>query len=50
MTKFIAAVLTAAFLLGSAVSLSACRTTSGFGQDVSATGQAVTDTARKATP
>ncbi len=50
MTKFLAAVLTTALLLGTAMSLSACNTTAGVGKDVSATGQALTDTAHKATP
>jgi entericidin B len=34
-------------LLGAVVTLSACNTTAGLGQDVSATGKAVTNSAEK---
>ncbi|MGL4966995.1 MAG: entericidin A/B family lipoprotein [Inquilinus sp.] len=37
-------------LLGALPVLSGCHTTAGLGQDVSATGQAVSKTATKATP
>ena len=37
-------------LIGAAPLLGACHTTAGAGQDVSATGKAVTDTAKKLTP
>ena len=36
-----------AMLLGAAITLSACNTTAGAGQDVSAAGHAVTNTADK---
>jgi predicted small secreted protein len=49
MRKHIAIVLLNLVLLSGAVALlSACNTTAGVGQDVSATGRAVTDTAEKA--
>jgi entericidin B len=41
-------VLAASLLIGASALLSACNTTAGVGQDVSATGHAVTDTADKA--
>ncbi len=41
-------VLALSLLAGAAVTLSACNTTAGVGQDVSATGHAVTNTADKA--
>jgi entericidin B len=45
----IASILATILLLaGAAASLSACNTTAGVGQDVSATGHAVTNTAEKA--
>ena len=37
-------------LLASAPLLSACHTTAGAGQDISATGQAIDKAAKKATP
>lgn len=40
-------VLTFLLLVGAAVGLSACNTTAGAGQDVSATGHAVTNSAEK---
>ncbi len=42
------ALLSALLLGGMAVALSACNTTAGVGQDVSATGNALTNTADKA--
>ena len=48
MVKFLA-LLTTALLLGSVLSLSACNTTAGAGKDISAAGQGITDTAKKAT-
>ena len=41
-------VLSLCVLAGAAAFLSACNTTAGAGQDVSAVGHAVTDTAEKA--
>ncbi len=41
-------VLGLALLFGAAVTLSACNTTAGAGQDLSAGGHAVTNTAEKA--
>ncbi len=41
-------VLALSLLAGAAMTLSACNTTAGVGQDVSATGHAVTNTADKA--
>ena len=49
MVKFMATLLTTALLLGSALSLAACNTTAGAGKDISAAGQGITDTAKKAT-
>ncbi len=44
----VTAALLASFILGGAlVMLSACNTTAGVGQDVSATGRAVTNSAEK---
>jgi len=40
-------VVTLLLLSGAAVSLSACNTTAGVGKDVSATGNAVTNSAEK---
>ncbi len=37
-------------LIGVTPLLGACHTTAGAGQDISATGDAVTDTAKKVTP
>jgi predicted small secreted protein len=42
------AILALALLIGAAATLSACNTTAGAGQDVSAAGHAVTNTADKA--
>jgi entericidin B len=41
-------ILALTLLLGASAMLSACNTTAGVGQDVSATGHAVTNTADKA--
>jgi entericidin B len=41
-------ILAASLLIGASALLSACNTTAGVGQDVSATGHAVTNTADKA--
>jgi predicted small secreted protein len=41
-------ILAASLLIGASAMLSACNTTAGVGQDVSATGHAVTNTADKA--
>jgi predicted small secreted protein len=40
-------ILALSLLVGASALLSACNTTAGVGQDVSATGHAVTDTAEK---
>jgi predicted small secreted protein len=50
MRKHISIVLTLLVLVGAAPLLSACNTTAGAGQDVSATGHAITNSARKLTP
>ncbi len=42
------AILAASLLIGASTLLSACNTTAGVGQDVSAGGHAVTNTADKA--
>jgi predicted small secreted protein len=42
--------LTVLLLLGAAPLLSACHTTAGAGQDISATGHAITNSADKNTP
>jgi predicted small secreted protein len=42
------AILAATLLIGASALLAACNTTAGVGQDVSATGHAVTNTADKA--
>ncbi|MGO8918564.1 MAG: entericidin A/B family lipoprotein [Stellaceae bacterium] len=48
MRKVVASGLLAIILLtGAAVSLSACNTTAGFGEDLSAAGHAVTNSADK---
>jgi entericidin B len=41
-------ILAASLLIGASALLSACNTTAGAGEDVSATGHAVTSTAEKA--
>jgi predicted small secreted protein len=43
-------VLTAVILLGSASLLTGCNTTAGAGRDISATGDALTSSAKKNTP
>lgn len=50
MRKFLAACLTVAVMLLSSSLLSACNTTAGAGQDISNTGQAITNGAQKLTP
>jgi predicted small secreted protein len=50
MRKTLSIVFTLAMLLGALPLLSACNTTAGAGEDVSATGHAVTDAAHKLTP
>jgi predicted small secreted protein len=47
MSRFIAPALAIITLIASAGLLSACNTTAGAGQDVSATGHAITNTADK---
>ncbi|HTR17473.1 MAG TPA: entericidin A/B family lipoprotein [Acetobacteraceae bacterium] len=50
MRKNLSIVLTLCALLGVMPLLGACHTTAGAGKDISATGQAITGTANKATP
>jgi predicted small secreted protein len=50
MHKYLSIALTVFGLIGVASSLSACHTTAGVGQDVSATGHALTNSAQKNTP
>lgn len=50
MRKNFGLALTLLALLGTAPLLSACHTTAGAGQDISASGHAITNTAHKATP
>ena len=50
MRKNLSLVLTLLVLLGAAPLLSACHTTAGAGQDISATGHAITGSAKKNTP
>ncbi len=50
MNKTLSLALTLVILLGAAPLLSACHTTAGAGQDLTATGQAVTQSAKKNTP
>lgn len=50
MSRVFAIVLTVLTLAGSASLLSACNTVAGAGQDVSATGHAVTNSAEKLKP
>jgi entericidin B len=45
--KVVGSILSALVLVGAAVALSACNTTAGVGQDVSAAGHAVTNSADK---
>ncbi len=50
MSKNTSIALTLLLLLGAAPLLGACHTTAGAGEDISATGHAVTHAADKATP
>jgi predicted small secreted protein len=50
MPRQIAAVLALLAMIGSTVLLTACNTVAGAGQDVSATGQAVSNGAQKLKP
>jgi len=50
MRKNLSAILGFLVLLAAVPLLGACHTTAGVGQDVSATGNAVTSAAKKATP
>jgi predicted small secreted protein len=50
MRKTLSIVLTLAMLIGAAPLLAACHTTAGAGQDISATGNALTNSAEKHTP
>jgi len=50
MRKNFGLILTVLALIGMAPLLSACHTTAGAGQDISATGHAITTTAHKQTP
>jgi predicted small secreted protein len=50
MRKNISIAVTLLLLTGTAPLLGACHTTSGVGQDISATGHVLTNTANKATP
>ena len=50
MRKTLSIAFTLAALISAMPILSACHTTAGAGQDVSATGNAVTDAAHKLTP
>lgn len=50
MRKEVSIALALLALIGAMPLLSACHTTAGAGQDISATGHAITDTAKKATP
>jgi len=50
MRRKIAALLTIAVLIGTVPLLSACNTTAGAGQDLSATGHAITGAADKSKP
>lgn len=50
MRKTLSLTLTLAMLIGAVPLLGACHTTAGAGQDISATGHALTDSADKHTP
>jgi predicted small secreted protein len=50
MSKTLSLALAFALLLGAMPLLGACNTTAGAGEDISATGHAVTSTADKLTP
>ena len=50
MRKYLSTALTVFGLIGAASLLGACHTTAGVGQDVSATGHVLTNSAQKNTP
>jgi predicted small secreted protein len=50
MRKYLSITLALLGLIGAASLLSACHTTAGVGQDVSATGHVLTNSAQKNTP
>jgi predicted small secreted protein len=50
MSKYFSIALTLLLLLGAAPLLGACHTTAGAGEDLSATGHAITHSAEKNTP
>ncbi|HSU07519.1 MAG TPA: entericidin A/B family lipoprotein [Acetobacteraceae bacterium] len=50
MRKVLAALFTVAMLIGMSSMLTACNTTAGAGQDISATGHAITKGAEKLKP
>lgn len=50
MHKYLTITLTALALIGALPLLSACHTTAGAGQDISATGHVLTNSAQKNTP
>ncbi|MEO9189233.1 MAG: entericidin A/B family lipoprotein [Acetobacteraceae bacterium] len=50
MRKNLSIALALLFLIGAAPMLGACHATAGAGQDVSATGHAITNSAKKLTP
>jgi predicted small secreted protein len=50
MNKTLSTILSLALLLGMAPLVSACHATAGAGKDMSAAGQAVTDSANRNTP
>ncbi|HVC59398.1 MAG TPA: entericidin A/B family lipoprotein [Acetobacteraceae bacterium] len=50
MSKTLSIALTLLVLLGAAPLLGACNTTAGAGQDISATGHAITHSAERNTP
>ena len=50
MRRYSSIILTLLVLMGGVPILAACHTTAGVGEDLSATGQAISNTAKKATP
>jgi len=50
MRKTLSMTLTLLMLIGAVPLLGACHTTAGAGEDISATGNAITDSAQKHTP
>ncbi|MEO8714906.1 MAG: hypothetical protein ABI369_07830 [Acetobacteraceae bacterium] len=50
MRKSLSIVVTIAVLIGAVPVLSACHTTAGAGQDISATGKVITKDAKRLTP